>query len=73
MRDQLKYAVITIGIAVLTIAACRMVNMDSLLAFVIQMGFCLMVPNLCMGIIFWKDENFIYFRRHIKQFALFKK
>ena len=73
MREQLKYAVITIGIAVLTIAACRMVNMDSLLAFVIQMGFCLMVPNLCMGIIFWKDENFIYFRRHIKQFALFKK
>ena len=73
MREQLKYAVITIGIAVLTIAACRMVNMDSLLAFVIQMGLCLMVPNLCMGIIFWKDENLIYFRRHIKQFALFKK
>lgn len=65
IREQLKYAVITIGTAVFTIMACRLVSMGSLLEFGIRLFLCMLVPNLCMAGVFWKDENFIYFRECI--------
>lgn len=70
--QQVRYMVIAIGTAFLTGVSCSFVCVyfacaDSAPGFGLRLLLCVLVPNLCMGIVFWKDENFVYFRERIRQ------
>lgn len=65
MLRQLKYLIMTIGISALTYLLCITARFSPLMTLTARIMLCVFVPNVCMSIIFRKDDSYVYFKSSI--------
>lgn len=61
MLAQIQYGVVTIGAGLLTFGACSWFTSYTLEEFVIRMAVCALIPNLCMVVVYRKNEHYRFF------------
>jgi hypothetical protein len=66
LLKQLLYAFVTFVLGTVCMGCCRLVHGNGVMAFVVQILICALLPNLCMVVLWHNSNEFSYYKNLIK-------